>query len=146
MPGAAPCGIFLRGATPPGRDHPSWAYPCPTRARGRRLGLPLACKGQPTFATAPCKTTQENPGQQLESPRQAVPTLLPPSGPRPTGESRHGSYCPGTRGLSVGHGQTAPGCSINLEGPIVTVPSTSKVSDVPQKRRSPGVGSPAAAF
>src|SRR2546423_11673321 len=48
--------------------------------------------------------------------------------------------------MHVGHCQTASGCSISLEEPIVTVPSPQKVSDVHRQRRSPGVVSPSAAF
>jgi hypothetical protein len=59
--------------------------------------------------------TSDDPGQQLESPRQALPTLPTPGGTRQPCERRHRRHCPCTRGMHVGHGQTASSNSVSAK-------------------------------
>jgi hypothetical protein len=66
--------MAVAGAAPAGGNYQSREYPCPTGARGRRLGLSLCRHGPPASATAPRKTAKDSPGHPLEGPGQAVET------------------------------------------------------------------------
>jgi len=114
-PGADPRGIGLRGTAPPGLEHESGAYPGPTGAGRRRLGLPLSREGQPPSATAPCNTTANDPGHALESPRQAVHMLPTLGRTRQTYAWRHGGQGPCTRRMHVGHDSAASRGSVRQQ-------------------------------
>ena len=60
----------------------------------RRLGVPLSRQGQSTSPTATRKTTQDDPGHQLEGPSQAVQTIPTTRGTRQTCQHRHRGHCP----------------------------------------------------
>jgi hypothetical protein len=120
------------------------------RARGRCLGVPLSRHSQPASPTPPGTTTQSDPGHQLESPSKTVPTLPTPAGTRKTCQPGRRGHCPGAGGVPVGHCQTGRRDPLapltHVMAPIAAQVFNGEVSDVPWKRRRPGVVSPSTAL
>jgi hypothetical protein len=106
MLGAHPRGIGQRCAPPPGCPHHHWSYACPSRMGRRGLGRSLAGQRQSALATQGGAAPNTDPRPQVEGASAPLSTLPTPAGPRDTCQPRRRRHRPGTRGLSVGHGQT----------------------------------------
>jgi hypothetical protein len=88
-------------------------------------GIPPRSLVQPR--TAPSGAApQAAPRHRLESPSTAVQAPSTPAGPRHTRQPRGRRHCPGTGGLSMGHGHTGAGDTV---GPQARAPLA------PQRRR-----------